>query len=428
MLMAVFERLAGAAAAFLVVPLLGGLAIWATYGMGRRLAGDAAGIGSAVLLATSPAFAAQLMFPESDVAVTAWWALCLAALIRPGADAAFGSGLAAGAAILTRPNLVPLGLVPGIWLVQGAIGARSRAAVRDVVLFAAGALPACLVVAALNAHWYGSPLVSGYGTLHELFSWEYAAPNLVRYPRWLLQSATPVVLLALAAPLLVPRLPAGGPMRRSGYAVALLSLAFVAAVFSCYLFYLPWEDPGFVRFLLPAFPPLLVLTTASLVALCRALPRRLETVVPMLVVALVAARDGYGAVQKTIALRRSETRYAVAGRYVASRLPPGSVVLSMQHSGSTLYYSGLPTIRYDTIPPANLDKVVDRLTRTGRHPFILLDEGETPVFRERFAAHSPIGRLDWPPLAQLRSPRVVLYDTAPEQVNGDVTPATERMD
>ena len=43
-----------------------------------------------------------------------------------------------------------------------------------------------------------------------------------------------------------------------------LALAFVAAVFLSYLFYVPWERDnwGYVRFLLPAYPPLLVLSVA----------------------------------------------------------------------------------------------------------------------------------------------------------------------
>src|SRR5262245_53312243 len=54
MTMALFHRLGGRKAVFIVVPLLAGVAVWATYLMGLRLASQAAGLAAATLLATSP--------------------------------------------------------------------------------------------------------------------------------------------------------------------------------------------------------------------------------------------------------------------------------------------------------------------------------------------------------------------------------------
>src|SRR6187431_955876 len=53
---------------------------------------------------------------------------------------------------------------------------------------------------AINAARYGSPLASGYGSTDVLFAWAHVAPNLARYPRWLLETHTPFVLLAAAGP------------------------------------------------------------------------------------------------------------------------------------------------------------------------------------------------------------------------------------
>ena len=77
MVMAIFKLLGGPRAVFLVVPLLGGLAIWATYLMGRRLAGPLVGASAAILLASSPPFLFEIVSPTSDVPATAWWALAL---------------------------------------------------------------------------------------------------------------------------------------------------------------------------------------------------------------------------------------------------------------------------------------------------------------------------------------------------------------
>ena len=136
MVMGVFERLGGRNSVFYVVPLLGGLAVWATYLMGAQLAGRTVGVSSAILLATSPPFLFQLMFPMSDVPVIAWWALTLALLLLERRDAALAAGLAAGAAILTRVNLMPIVTVPGallVWQVGRARTVTGPAAQRDPV-------------------------------------------------------------------------------------------------------------------------------------------------------------------------------------------------------------------------------------------------------------------------------------------------------
>ena len=124
MVMAVFERVAGSEAVFYVVPLLGGVAVWATYLMGTMIAGPMVGLAAAVLLATSPVFLYQLMSPMSDVPVTAWWALCLALLPFKRRAATLAAGLLAGIAILTRPNLVPILCVPGLFLLWAAVRDR----------------------------------------------------------------------------------------------------------------------------------------------------------------------------------------------------------------------------------------------------------------------------------------------------------------
>ena len=70
-----------------------------------------------MLLASSPAFLFQLACaPMSVLAAAAWWTLALALLFSGTNVAALGSGVVAGIAVLTRPNLVPLAIVPGAYL------------------------------------------------------------------------------------------------------------------------------------------------------------------------------------------------------------------------------------------------------------------------------------------------------------------------
>jgi hypothetical protein len=106
--------------------------------------------------------------------------------------------------------------------------------------------------------------------------------------------------------------------------------------------------------------------------------------------------------------REGEHRYELAGDYVASFTPANAVVLSMQHSGSLRYYGHRITLRYDWIAPESLDSTVALLRDRGYRPFIVLDDWEEPVFKQRFAGSS-IGRLDWKPLADFDG-RVRLYE------------------
>jgi 4-amino-4-deoxy-L-arabinose transferase-like glycosyltransferase len=194
LVMALFERLGGPAAVFWVVPLLGGVAVGSTWLLARLVAGRLAGALAAVALAASPAFLLQLTAaPMSEVPATAWWTLALALLFSRRAGAAPGAGLAAGLAILTRPNLVALALVAAVLLLWRARGSPLRR--RRLLLFCGPVVVACLAVAAINDRQYGSPLESGYD-VRGLYGFEHALPNLVHYP--VLRSAmqTPAIWLA----------------------------------------------------------------------------------------------------------------------------------------------------------------------------------------------------------------------------------------
>ena len=139
--------------------MLGGLAVWLTYVLGARVNGPITGMIAAVLFAFSPLFVFQTLEPMSDVPATTWWLLAWVLAISPLEWAPVGAGLAVSAAVLTRPNLVPLAIV------LAAVVAANRPRLPRLALFAAGSVPGCLIVGAINAHWYGSPLASGYGSL-----------------------------------------------------------------------------------------------------------------------------------------------------------------------------------------------------------------------------------------------------------------------
>jgi 4-amino-4-deoxy-L-arabinose transferase-like glycosyltransferase len=229
--------------------------VWLTFVLGRRLDDGVTGACAAVLLASSPIFLYQSVQPMSDVPAAALWLAALALVSsRAEAVAAAGradrrgqiaAGICASLAVLMRPNIA-LVVLPLVALLP------DRRAWRR---FGLASLPGLAVMAWLNAARYGSPLASGYGSTDVLFSLAHVAPNLARYPRWVVDTQTPFVALALLAPWWARR-------HRSRARLALVSLAAAALTVATYLAYTVFDDWWYMRFLLPALPVVIVFSVA----------------------------------------------------------------------------------------------------------------------------------------------------------------------
>ena len=400
----------GPGAVYWVVPILGAVAVWLTYLLGRRVADAASGAAAAVLFAASPVFLYQLVQPMSDVPVTAWWLLSLwgASAGRP-----FMAGAGAAAALLTRPNLAPVAAPVLVAVVRHAYSRHRTpgAALRAMSIFALPLAGAAAFLAWLNTRLYGSPFASGYGSPSELFALANVPVNAGRYLRWLFDTHTPVVLLGPAAAVALPFWRQRGPGRPLK-AHVWTCLAFAAFVLACYLPYLPFEEWWYLRFLLPAIPVLLVLTTPFLVRLASAAPPRARAPLLAAGVALLATHYVATAANRSaFDLQRLESRYVAAGGFAARELPERAVLLSLQESGPLRMYGGRLTLRFDHLDPQSLDQAVAFLDRAGRRPYFVLEAWEEAQFRERFAGSSALGLLDWPPMAEVGAPvKVRFYD------------------
>jgi hypothetical protein len=397
------SRAGGASGVFLVVPLFGVLLVWSTYLLGSRFSARV-GLASACLVACSPAFLFQLAQPMSDVPAAALWVLAAATATSGKRQATVMAGLATSAAILVRPNLLPIGLVLGLFLLFRP-ERQLRERTHDAAVFAAASLPGCLLVAVIQAMFYGSPLRSGYGTLPTLFAAEHITPNAVRYAMWMWQSHGPAWLLALAAPFLLP-----------GWLTALL-LSLVVANIACYLPYTVFNDWWYLRFLLPAIAIALVLATAAADALLHALlhlwrepfglapgpsrkgvSHRFGIAVFAIAVCVPFVREARA--RSVFDLHRAEARYERAGMYVDSHLPPDALIITSWESGSVRHYGHRKTLVWDGLDPAWLDRALVYVRTRGYEPYLLFERWEEPIFRQRFAG-SMVARLDWPPVAEI---------------------------
>jgi hypothetical protein len=384
---------------FSVVPLFGGLTVGLALLLGRRIGGDACGLMTALLVLTSPVFLFQLMKPMSDVPVTAWWLMAIWLASRAKPLLIFLGGLAAAAAIFTRPNLVPLAAVLGSFvLLYSADSWRRRFA--HAGLFAAGVVPGCVAVAVVNAHLYGSPFSTGYGDASFLFGVDHFRINLRQYSGWLFDMETPVILLAPVGWLLLRRREDGAASDRFGASGrwSSLILAFSVVLYGCYAFYTPFDNWTYLRFLLPAISLLWLLCAVALAHI----GSRLHSFFPRFllagfVVLFVAWRWDVMGLRP---LPPNERRFAVVGEYVRDALPPNAVVFALLHSGSIRYYSGRTTLRWDYLPEDWLDRSVEFFTSIGYRPYLLVEQGaERAQFVERFSGHSKLGSLALAPLA-----------------------------
>lgn len=410
---------AGLDAVHLVPPLAAAMLAWLTFVVTRRLASAWAGVGAALVVATSPIVLFMAVQPMNDITTGAIWT-GVAALLLAGRPVA--TGVVIGVGLLVRPNLAPAAVVAVLGLgavaAQGAVAGRAGRALRAMTRASLAAAPGVLAVLALNWSLYGAPAQSGYGSLDVLFAWAHVPENLWRYGRTWIATSTPAVLLALAAPFLV------APHARRG---AWIVAALAAGLSVVYLAYRPFPEWWYLRFLLPAVVLGHVLAVSALAATAARLGGRLPGLVAVAVVLAMAVTGARRAeTAEAFGLARLESRFPLASRVVTDRLPRTAVLITGWDSGAVRFQPGVEVVMWDALDPAWLDRAIDWLGVQGRTPAIVIEPWEAEAFRARFAG-AVHGGLDWPPRYDLdRRVQVYLPADRARYLAGD-TIATERL-
>jgi hypothetical protein len=207
------------------------------------------------------------------------------------------------------------------------------------------------------------------------------------YGRAWLETQTPLALVAVAAPLVLSR----GRRR-----FAAVSLAMALATVAIYLFYQPFPEWWYLRFLLPAIA---IATTVAAAVAVVLLKRRVVVAVIAIVVAVFGLRTA--AARQTFELQRLESRFRHTGQYVRATLPANAIFFSVFDSGSIRFHGEREAVLWDSLDPAWLDRAIEWSRAQQREPFVVLERFEEPIFRQRFAAASAVGALDWPPRAEI---------------------------
>ncbi len=410
LLLAPFVAVGGLEALFWVTPVAGALLVWMAFLAGRTFGGPLTGTMSAVLIAVSPPVLYQAVQPMNDITTAALWMATFVASLKRRWGLA---GMFCGLALLVRPNLLPLAIVAVLFAGMGDSTLRNKdwgLGIRQAGRFAVGAIPFMLIVFLLNDRLYDSPVRTGYGQFANLFSLSAIPTNAAHYLGWLIETHTPFPLLAFAAPLVFAR-----EKRKDAW----LAIGLIVATAFIYLIYTPFDDWSYLRFLLPAIALMLVLASAVAVALLQHVvsgsrrtgtrDSRTPVVAAAMTVALAVFCVRAATDRHAFALQFLEQRYRSAGLVVRDRLPAGAVVLSVWDSGAVRFHGRKEALSWEGLDPAWLDRSLAWLAQHERQPFILVESWEEPGFRTRFANHSDIGKLDWPPKYEID--RVVrIYD------------------
>lgn len=367
-LMALFS-FAGDQAVFFVSPLMALLTLALVYRAARDWFDADVALLSVAVLAWNPVFVTYAKQPMSDVPATAWVTLATVLALQRGTASAFGAGLAAAAAVITRPALL---------IAAAAIPFLAMRGERRYQRFVVSGIAAAIGVAiqmVIQAKLFGSPFSSGYGPASGLFAWSNAAANLVIFAKQFWFAFGPIWLIGAITGLRL------APAELRGRLIAL-----VAAVTLPYVFYLPFDHWETLRFLLPGLAILSVVIAASFNRLGRKAPLPFGApALPVLLVILLFGRsEGLLRTSSQWHIQALEARYPLAAEWVNVNTPLTSIVMANQHSGSLRWYGNRQTIRWDFVEPERLVATVSELQSRGATVYVALEGDEAAMFDQRF--------------------------------------------
>ena len=357
---------------FVVSPLAALVSVFLVYLLGRefglsRLFSTA----GAAVFALCPVFVSMAEQPLSGTVATMWSLAAILFALRSRRREAWAAaaGAALGLAVLVRP-------ADALLLLPLAFAVRLRP--RALLWFLLGVAPFAAVLLVWNRLAFGNPFRTGYSDPGG-FSLAHFPGRFRHYGGWLARLMSPLLLAGWA---LV------SADRRVTLRDRSLLVLWFGSVFFFYCCSAAQETWWSTRYLLPAIPALIL---ASLLVARDglspqqggrgALPRRALAV---LALATVLAFE-YSWIRDLQVLRSGEADrlYPDACRWVESKVPPGSLLISMQMSGALRYYTNLTPVRWDRIEPEQVPQLRERARAEGYQWFALLLPFENEEARRR---------------------------------------------
>jgi hypothetical protein len=328
-----------------VLTVAAGSTLMAMYALGRAAALSRAwALAGPVVLGASPLFLYVAVQPLSDVLATFWSLLVVLFAFHgrrvPRSAALAGASL--GIATLVRPTNALLAAP----MVAALPGTRLH-----LLAAIAGGLPFAAWMLFYQDWAFGHPLRSGYGDVPTAFSVAHVWSSLQHYARWIPGLTGWIILL----------IPAAGWTWRGEHARwRVVATCWAGVVFGVYAFYYHTSEAWwYLRFVLPALPPLIVAALAGAQALVDAATTRLSPVLRTAAttasIVLIASGALWGLGTHQVAeeyrqVKHDELAYREAARLVARHASEQRPAIVGQLSGAVNYYAPrVPLLRVDRI-------------------------------------------------------------------------------
>lgn len=330
------------------------LGLLLVYSLGRTMGLSPRGsVLGAVILAASPLYINYSIQMMSDLPALVWTlgAVLAAWHSRERAQWALVAGAAAAGAVLIRPTNV---------LIFAPIAVALGLSPRRWILLTVGGLPGAIFFCFHSHSLYGRLFTTGYGNFTSSFGPEWVGVTWWHYALWLPALFTPVVLLAGGLPWLARTEP------RKAALLGTWALVF-AAFYSAYV--CTHETWWYLRFLLPALPPLVVggLLVARQAGVGRRWPLVQNRVFAIALIAIIANSALWNKRLPSFDIGRDNKVYQIAAAWLNANLPDNAVILSMQMSGTLYYYTDFTFLRWDSCDAENRPGILAAL-RDGRRP------------------------------------------------------------
>jgi hypothetical protein len=324
----------------------------------------------ALFLGSSSLFLFMSLQAMSDTPATLWAILTVLGCLKSERRAGWAilAGFCYVYGILVRPTNILL-IVPIIFLLPWTL--------KKAVLFCIGATPGSVCAIILNHLLYGKAVVTGYGDSSQLFGLRYVGASAHNYLSWLPVEMTPLIFLALGFPFVAVE------MRHRVRVGVIVWFVIFASFYATY--YYTHETWWYLRFLLPAFPALIVGMLFVLTAFGKRCPR--WNLLGCLLITCFLLRWNVVWTQKLYALEigSGEKVYPETCAFINSNIPRNAVIFCMQESGAILYYTDRTVVRWDCIGKADFPEVLQACSKTGQQIYMVLFPFEENAALKKFA-------------------------------------------
>ena len=347
-------------APYYVTPLAALLTVFVLYKIARELGmAEALAVCAAVILAISPGWVFQALQPMSDVLAALWCSITVLCAMR--SDRSMRWAIACGAAFAIAVWVRPSNLLLAI-----AIAFAMRWNVRRLAIAVASSIPFGIALMITNKLIYGKAATTGYGAIGELMTWGACGPHQML---WLLYTLTPIIFpigLLVAFDRHVP-----GWQRWALLAWFLPFLAFYSSYAIC-------DAWWYLRFLLPAYPPIILAAFLLIRDFVRWRAVQLALAAAIAIVSL-----GFDNHYNLWHLYEGQRHEMHTIHWAEKQLPKNALVVTMQMSGSYYYYTGKLAARYDILDPARFEELRAYAGNAGLQWYALVYDWEEARVKER---------------------------------------------